>query len=109
MRELRNVIRRAILLASDGIEPEHLSFLPADASPAAAVREGAAPIGPSLKAIAEAAVADAEQQAIRRILQDTRGNKSEAARLLRTDYKTLHVKMKQYGISSVPFRELRES
>ena len=65
-------------------------------------------VGASLKEIAEAASADAEQQAICRVLQDTKGNKSEAARLLRTDYKTLHVKMKQYGISSMPFRELRE-
>jgi len=34
----------------------------------------------------------------------TRGNKSEAARQLRTDYKTLHLKMKQYGIDAGPFR-----
>ena len=95
VRELRNVIRRAILVASDAIEPEHLPFVPADVSSAAALREGPAPIGLSLKAIAEAAAADAEQHAIRRILQDTRGNKSEAARLLRTDYKTLHLKMKR--------------
>ena len=40
----------------------------------------------SLKEIADAAAADAEQQAIRRILQVTDGKKSEAARLLRTDY-----------------------
>src|SRR5439155_26487839 len=32
VRELRNVIRRAILVASDAIEPQHLSFLQADAS-----------------------------------------------------------------------------
>src|SRR6266480_4391011 len=30
VRELRNVIRRAILLASDVIEPEHLVVLPVD-------------------------------------------------------------------------------
>ena len=65
-----------------------------------------APLGPSLKAIAEAAAADAEQQAIRRVLQVTRGNKSEAARLLRTDYKTLHLKMKQYGIPAADFRDV---
>src|SRR5438477_6282150 len=109
VRELRNVIRRAILLAADSIEPEHLSFFAADLATSTPVREGPPPIGLSLKAIAEAAAADAEQQAIRRTLGDTKGNKSEAARLLRTDYKTLHVKMKQYGISSVPFKELRES
>ena len=57
------------------------------------------------KELAEAAAADAEGHAIRLALQATGGNKSEAARLLRTDYKTLHVKMKQYGISAAQFRE----
>src|SRR5437667_401825 len=66
-------------------------------------------VGTSLKEIAEAAAADAERQAIRRVLHTTRGNKSEAARQLRTDYKTLHLKMKQYGIDAGPFRELSAS
>jgi DNA-binding NtrC family response regulator len=44
-------------------------------------------------------VAQAEQEAIRQALAATRGNKSEAARLLRTDYKTLHVKIRRYGIA----------
>jgi len=38
-------------------------------------------------------------------LRATRGNKSEAARLLRVDYKTLHVKTKQFGISAEQFRQ----
>src|SRR5207249_8940738 len=83
VRELRNVIRRAILLAADVIEPEHLSFLPVDPPPATALRGEPAPVDASLKEIAEAAAADAEQQAIRRVLEITKGNKSEAARLLR--------------------------
>ena len=33
VRELRNVIRRAVVLASDVIEEEHFSFLAADAPP----------------------------------------------------------------------------
>src|SRR5438309_2822006 len=87
VRELRNVIRRAILLASDVIEPEHLSVLPVDPSPATVLRGEPAPVDSalgdsSLKEIAEAAAADAERRAIHRILQATRGNKSEAARLL---------------------------
>jgi DNA-binding NtrC family response regulator len=106
VRELRNVVRRAILVASDAIEPEHLSFLPVDGSSSAALRREAAPNGASLKEIADAAAADAEQHAIRRVLQDTKGNKSEAARLLRTDYKTLHLKMKQYGIPASQFRDV---
>jgi DNA-binding NtrC family response regulator len=109
VRELRNVIRRAILLATDVIDPEHLSVLPVDPSPSTALRGEPAPAGSSLKEIAEATVADAEALAIRRTLQTTGGNKSEAARLLRTDYKTLYLKMKQYGISAGQFRELRAS
>jgi len=64
----------------------------------------AAPGHSSLKEIAGAAAAEAEQQAIRRALETTMGNKSEAARLLRTDYKTLHLKMKQYGVDARRFR-----
>ena len=109
VRELRNVIRRAILLASDVIEPAHLSVIPVDSPPTAALREAPAPGDCSLKEIADAAAAHAEQDAIRRALQLTRGNKSEAARLLRTDYKTLHLKIKQYRIDAALFREFRES
>jgi DNA-binding NtrC family response regulator len=105
VRELRNVIRRAILLASDVIEPEHLSVLPVDPCPATALCAAAVPGDSSLREIADAAAAEAEQQAIRRVLRATKGNKSEAARLLRTDYKTLHLKMKLYGIPAGQFRE----
>jgi len=58
----------------------------------------------SLREIAGRAAAQAEREAIRLALQATRGNKSAAARLLRTDYKTLHVKVKQYRIPAGQFR-----
>src|SRR2546422_5696693 len=85
VRELRNVIRRAILLASDVIEPEHLSVLPVDPSAATALRGEPAPVGSSLldsslKDIAEAAVADAERRAIRPGIQAPRGHKNEGGR-----------------------------
>lgn len=103
VRELRNTIRRAILIASDAIEPDHLSFLSVDVGPTIAAR-AATPGRSSLKEIAEAAAACAEQQAIRQALEMTMGNKSEAARLLRTDYKTLYLKMKQYGLDARQFK-----
>ena len=53
---------------------------------------------PSLKEIATRAAAEAERQAIRLALLATRGNTSEAARLLRVDDKTLHIKIKRYDI-----------
>src|SRR2546425_453950 len=107
VRELRNVIRRAILLASDVIEPEHLSVLPVQPSPAPPLRGEPGRVDSSLRDIAEAAAADAEQQAVRRGLQVTGGNRSEAARVLPTDYKTLYLKMKQYGIDAGQFRGTR--
>ena len=57
----------------------------------------------SLKELAGRAAAEAERQAIRLALQATRGNKSEAARLLRVDYKTLHLKMKRYALDASDF------
>ena len=59
----------------------------------------------SLREIAGRAAAEAERQAIRLALRATRGNKSEAARLLRVDYKTLHVKIKQYDIAAGQFKD----
>ena len=104
VRELRNVIRRAILLAADVIEPDQVSFLEVVESPTIARRGEPGAGHSSLKEVAEAAVAGAEQQAIRRALEVTMGNKSEAARLLRTDYKTLYLKMKLYGVDARRFK-----
>jgi hypothetical protein len=64
---------------------------------------------PSLRDIAGRAAAEAERQAIRLALQATRGNKSEAARLLRVDYKTLHLKIKQYDIAAGRFKDFGAS
>jgi two-component system nitrogen regulation response regulator GlnG len=58
----------------------------------------------SLRELADRAAAEAERQAIRLALYATRGNKSEAARLLRVDYKTLHLKMKRYALDASDFR-----
>jgi len=58
----------------------------------------------SLRQIVESAVAEAEGEAIRRALATTHGNKSQAARLLQTNYTTLHAKMRRYQISPRPFQ-----
>jgi DNA-binding NtrC family response regulator len=58
----------------------------------------------SLREMAEEAVAEAEAHAIRGALVSARGNKSLAARLLRTNYTTLHAKMKRLGIVVQEFR-----
>lgn len=58
----------------------------------------------SLKEFGDRASAEAERQAICLALKATEGNRSAAARLLRVDYKTLYLKMKQYKIDAVGFR-----
>jgi two-component system nitrogen regulation response regulator GlnG len=98
VRELRNVVRQAVLEARDLVlRRAHLqNLLGSRAEPEEA--RGGAPVGRALKEVADAAARDAERRLIREVLRETRGNKSQAARVLRTDYKTLHVKLKALGI-----------
>jgi DNA-binding NtrC family response regulator len=100
VRELRNVIRRATLLSQDCIETEHLSGLGSlsEAPPTYSGVEGILSEGLSLRAIVQRAAAQVEKDAIERVLRLTKGNKSQAARFLKIDYKTLHYKIKAYGI-----------
>jgi len=103
VRELRNVIRRAVLLSSDEIGPMHLLPLPVEGTAESSVEGNSLPARPSMKQLADRAAAEAERQVIRQALRAARGNKTEAARILRTDYKTLHLKMKRYGIHAREF------
>lgn len=102
-RELKNVSRQAALLCRDLVEPEHLSALggtPLQAPPAADV---SLVDGGSLKEVRQRATEEVEWQVIRQVLRQTKGNKSQAAKILKIDYKTLYSKMKQYGIRSREF------
>jgi two-component system nitrogen regulation response regulator GlnG len=103
VRELRNVVRQAVLESKDLVlRRAHLQkFLTRTGS--ASGRAPAGPAGMSLKEAADAAAREAERQLICETLRETRGNKSVAARALRTDYKTLHVKLKNLGIRARDF------
>ena len=61
-------------------------------------------LGTATHSSCRAAVAQVEREAIERVLRQTRGNKSRAARLLQIDYKTLYAKLKAYGIDATTFR-----
>jgi two-component system nitrogen regulation response regulator GlnG len=104
VRELKNVIRKAALVAADEVTVEHLPTLSAGGARALS-RPAAEPGGAalSLREVAELAAVQAERELIRHALQATKGNKSQAARVLRTDYTTLHAKMKRYSISARDF------
>ncbi len=105
IRELRNVVRQAVLLASDSVvQAEQIRNLLKGNSVSLESPESvevALLPGQTLKQIAERAVEAAEKQAIRNVLKATGGNKSKAAKILKTDYKTLHVKVKKYGLKAV--------
>lgn len=93
LRELKNVIKRAVLL-TDG-EQIRIEALPKELVDS--VRNpGPVPSGPiyDLKALQEAQ----ERELIMKTLQEVRYNKSKAARILNIDRKTLYLKMEKYGI-----------
>jgi DNA-binding NtrC family response regulator len=103
VRELRNVIRQAVLESKDVVlrRANLERFLGKAAG--ALVGAAASLSGKSLREAADSAAREAERQVISETLRATRGNKSQAARALQTDYKTLHVKMQHLGIRARDF------
>jgi DNA-binding NtrC family response regulator len=103
VRELRNVVRQAVL------QTNGLVIRPADLQAAWTSSRSVTPNprrdteGKSLKEIAGEASRAAEREAIGEMLRATKGNKTDAARALRTDYKTLHLKMKHLGLDARDF------
>jgi two-component system response regulator HydG len=95
LRELRNVIKRAVLL-SPGNE------ITAENLPREIVFPSGGEINSDTVEIGESKLKDAssefEKQLIVRTIQEAGFNKSKAARLLKIDRKTLYNKIKQYGI-----------
>jgi DNA-binding NtrC family response regulator len=97
VRELENVIERALILCEgDTIETHHLGLKAVSAEEAL----GDITMDGTLEDSAKAALKIAESRRIRKALQDTNGNKTRAAELLRVSYKTLLTKIKDYRIKS---------
>ncbi|KAF0237269.1 MAG: two-component system NtrC family nitrogen regulation response regulator GlnG, partial [bacterium] len=103
VRQLRSTIRRAVLLAEDIITIKHLDISEETAS---AQMESSIPLielpiiddGYSLKDVIQKNVITIEREVLSQALRKTGGNKAKAARLLHIDYKTIHSKVKEYGI-----------
>jgi two-component system response regulator HydG len=103
VRELRNVIRQAVLQADGVVRPQALRALLGRGEDRPAVQKPSLPAGLPLREIAARAAEAAERHAICETLRATQGNKSQAAKALQTDYKTLHVKLKRLGIRARDF------
>jgi DNA-binding NtrC family response regulator len=96
VRQLRNTIRQAVLVANDIVQPAQLNIAPPGQLAAPAPEVGWE--GLSLKEVVQRNIADIERRVIEQVLRAAHGNKALAARLLRIDYKTIHTKIKQYCI-----------
>ena len=99
VRELENVLERALTLSSAGvITPEHIRLRttapPAEAEPSAvagaALAEGNTALGSQLESI--------ERDAIIKALEKTRYNKTAAAKLLGMSFRALRYRIKKLGI-----------
>lgn len=102
VRQLRSTVRRAVLQADGVIQPEHLSL----ENPSWETETGVFPSpddpsweGLPLKEIVKRGTHELEMRVLTSVLRKTGGNKAEAARLLHVDYKTMHTKVKRYGIT----------
>lgn len=105
VRQLRSVIRRAVLMAEDVITEEHLGLRRMMSQCSAENKLGAHSSAPGgegddlpLREILRRHTIHIERRVIAQALRRMGGNKAKAARLLQTDYKTLHSKVKEYGI-----------
>jgi len=88
IRELKNVIERAVILADDNILDETL--LPYEMQEPQPSKQGSLPSTFDLSSI--------EKHHIQRVLNHTHGNRAEAARLLNIGVATLYRKLKDYGL-----------
>ena len=96
IRELENVIERAVIYAEGGtIRAADLGI--SETSIMDALAEHVPMDGP-LHAVAEAATRIAESRRIRQVLKQTGNNKTRAAEVLQVSYKTLLTKIKDYQL-----------
>lgn len=90
IRELRNVIERSVILTDSSILD--IESLPPDIAENNSDNE-------SNKLMSAFSMASAEKMQIQKVLNHTKGNKSEAARLLEIGVATLYRKIEEYKIS----------
>jgi two-component system, NtrC family, response regulator HydG len=92
VRELMNAVERAVVLArTDYLDDQDFSILQP-------LLEQPAPVPSDVDDMDNIPLEEVEKAAILRMLESADGNKSEAARRLGITRKTLHKKLKKYGV-----------
>ncbi|MDE1465808.1 sigma-54-dependent transcriptional regulator [Spartinivicinus poritis] len=101
VRQLRMAVRRAILLSDEVITEEHIQLhsLNSKKGEVEIISLSGQYEDFSLKDIIRKNTESVERKVLTEVLELTQGNKAKAARLLQVDYKTIHTKLKKYGIS----------
>jgi DNA-binding NtrC family response regulator len=101
VRQLRTTVRRAVLLAEEMITERHfdLKRVPVPGLAFTPKVDGMPWTQYSFKEILRRSLIAVEREVITQALKYTGGNKAKAARMLRIDYKTIHTKLKQLGVS----------
>lgn len=104
VRELKNVVKRAMLLATDGVIvakllPREMRALHRRGSSGAGREIDLNPLmNLSLREAAQSAARKTEIELIKKVLRDVGGKKAEAAKRLGVDEKTLYNKRREYKL-----------
>jgi DNA-binding NtrC family response regulator len=104
VRELQNVIERAVILCGDAgvLEPEHLGFSGAGGgAPPVSMTPAVSAIPASLPAEGGGMIslAEVEKRHILAALEQTRQNRTHAAKVLGISIRTLRNKLNEYGVN----------
>jgi two-component system nitrogen regulation response regulator GlnG len=106
VRQLRSTIRRAVLLADDmitekqlGMEPHPTNDLPHPTPECVPEANDMPSEGLPFKDFKNRKIIAMEREILAQVLRETAGNIARAARFLHIDYKTIHTKIRKYGIS----------
>ncbi|MFA6541935.1 MAG: sigma-54 dependent transcriptional regulator [Bacteroidota bacterium] len=93
IRELENVLERAIILSADDlIRPKDLALPQRMTGPAGTQTEGNGTIGTAVS------IQEIEKQHIAAVLQNTKWNKNLSSKILDISLKTLYTKIQQYNL-----------
>jgi DNA-binding NtrC family response regulator len=100
IRELKNVIERAVLISSNGtLHPNYLGITIDTRKKVTANDNDMGDVGKSAEELNARSLANIEKQHIQRVLIETSWRRTEAAKILGINRTTLYNKIKEYGLS----------